>query len=1011
MVMTDKNLMNHIDVTNLNITIKHPNGTKATVTKIGSLQLCDGIILTDVFVVPEYSVNLMSIYKLAHDNQHRVVFDEYKCYLQDLHTRKTLVTGNQLEGLYLCGDSLDTSKVCFSSFSGVNLWHARLGHPSDQALMAINQNLGIRSQTELFPCDVCHRAKQHRVPFPLSNHKSENIGDLVHLDVWGPYKVQSREGYKYFLTVVDDYSRVVWIYLLKSKTEVFYNLESFFNMLKNQFNKTVKVFRSDNGTEFVNNQTHEFFRTHGILHQTTCSYTPQQNGIAERKHRHLLNVARSLMFQGAIPLRFWSECVLTACYLINRTPTLVLNGKTPYEILFQDDSGNNAFGLTTINFFDLFETQQFEKPNGEKPDDDERDPKEKIKSGLAPSVIDENVPGEAFDQQPHCGGEETADQQQPHNPNSNIGEVNNADNINIDDETVSPEGSDDPLIPTRKSTRKTNLPKSLQDFIVEGKVRYGFEKVVNYSKLSSDNFCFATSLNKSVEPKTSKEALTDINWVNAMNKEMEALNRNHTWDLVELPVGRKPIGCKWVYKIKHDANGEISRYKARLVAKGYSQREGVDFEETFSPVVKMVTIRVVFSLAVQHDSPLFQLDVDNAFLYGDLNEEVYMRPPVGYYSPTETRVCKLNKSLYGLKQASRMWNEKLVGVLLNFGFSKSKCDHSLFVKHDGSVTVIALVYVDDIILTGNSVDEINKVKELMNSNFLIKDLGLLKYFLGIEVVRTDSGLCLSQRKYCMELITEFGLSGCKPARTPIDQHFAVTNFCKTNETLVEDNSVYQQLLGKLIYLSHTRPDISYSVQYLSQFMHQPTNAHMQLALRVLRYLKGFPGKGIIFTKGTSFNLTAYADSDWGKCLVTRRSVTGFCILLGNCLVSWKSKKQQTVSRSSAEAEYRAMCSATCELIWLKNILGELGIRVSLPVNVFCDNNAAISIAANPVFHDRTKHFDIDLFFLREKVAAGVIKTISIQSINQLADIFTKGLMINQHNVMLPKLNMFDAFAI
>ncbi|KAK1422630.1 hypothetical protein QVD17_17916 [Tagetes erecta] len=1090
MVMSEENLIDQIDVSGYNITVNHPNGTNALVTKIGSLKICDKIILTDVFVVPEYCANLISVYKLARDNKLQVVFDEFKCLLQDLRTRKTLVTGNQVEGLYLCGSMLKPIKVCSSSYNGLNLWHSRLGHPSDNALAVIKNSLGIKTQSELSPCETCHRAKQHRVPFPLSDHKSKNIGDLVHLDVWGPYKVQSCDGFKYFLTIVDDYSRVVWVYLLKNKTEVFQNIENYFYMLKTQFNATVKVFRSDNGTEFVNNQMHNFLNNNGVLHQTSCSYTPQQNGVVERKHRHLLNVARSLLFQGGLPLRFWSECVLTACYLINRTPTLVLNGKTPYEMFFGfspsldhlrvfgclcfctilnnsdkfsshaekcvmvgysnqkkgyklwsldnkqvifsrdvkfyenifpfKDTNNSqllkeheTFRMTALNFFDLFDTTQSKNSDGENPDDDGRELRDKIGSGQAQSIDTETVDGVVSRQQPlnGGGGEDTAAQKQTSSNSINTSEVDNADTIINNDKNIPPEGFNDPSTPLRKSNRHTSIPKNLNDFVIEGKVKYGFEKVVHYSKLSAENHCFATTLNKSVEPKSSKEALKDINWVNAMNKEMEALNRNKTWDLVDLPPGRKPIGCKWVFKIKHDPSGAISRYKARLVAKGYSQREGIDFDETFSPVVKMVTIRTVFSLAVQHNWPLYQLDVDNAFLYGDLNEEVYMKPPEGYYSPTETRVCKLNRSLYGLKQASRMWNEKLVGVLVDYGFVQSKCDHSLFIRRSGSIIVMALVYVDDIIITGNSLNEITAVKQLMNSQFMIKDLGLLKYFLGIEVIRTDEGLCLSQRKYCMELLTEYGLSGCKPAKTPIEQHYNVINFCKTHPTLLINVSGYQQLLGKLIYLSHTRPDISYAVQYLSQFMHQPTEAHLQLAMRVLRYLKGAPGKGLFFAPNESFKLSAYSDSDWGKCLETRRSVTGYCVMLGTCLVSWKSKKQLTVSRSSAEAEYRAMCAATCEVIWLKNLLVEMGIHVDLPVDMHCDNNAAISIAANPVFHDRTKHFDMDLYFLREKVSAGVIRTVSIQSVEQLADVFTKGLPVNQHTTMIQRLRMFDAFGI
>ncbi|KAJ0836373.1 putative RNA-directed DNA polymerase [Helianthus annuus] len=260
-----------------------------------------------------------------------------------------------------------------------------------------------------------------------------------------------------------------------------------------------------------------------------------------------------------------------------------------------------------------------------------------------------------------------------------------------------------------------------------------------------------------------------------MNDEMEALNRNNTWILTELPPGRKPIGCKWIYKVKYKSNGQIDRYKARLVAKGYSQREGVDFDETFSPVVKMVTVRCLVSLAVNNGWSLYQLDVNNAFLYGNLSEEVYMTLPEGYFSENETKVCKLVKSLYGLKQAPRKWNEKLTSTLLEIGFVQIVSDYSLFVKSSSDVFIALLVYVDDIVITGNNKNEIDKIKAFLNSKFQIKDLGLLKFFLGIEVVQENGVLCLSQRKYCLDLLSEFGLLGSKPVSTPIEQNAVIYN--------------------------------------------------------------------------------------------------------------------------------------------------------------------------------------------------------------------------------------------
>ncbi|KAJ0627129.1 putative RNA-directed DNA polymerase [Helianthus annuus] len=984
MVKSETNLTNYIDVSDLKIQVRHPNGTKAYVSKIGSLKLAEGVILHDVFVVPEYSVNLISVHKLTRDNKLFVGFNEHKCYIQDLLTKKILVIGSQLEGLYFCGNTV-MSNMSKSDASLYKLWHERLGHPADQAIRMFKDTLNIQLGLDHGPCDVCHRAKQHREPFPLSEHKSSHLGELVHLDVWGPYRVASRDGHKYFLTIVDDYSRAVWVYLMKNKSEVFENLKGFVNIVKTQFHQSVKCFRSDNGSEFVNNQMKLFCNEHGIVHQTSCAYTPQQNGIVERKHRHLLNVTRALLFESNLPIRFWHECVLTAAYLINRTPSSVLAGKTPYELVYKfkpfldhlkvfgclcfctvlnehdklnsrvekcvfigyslDKKGYKLFSLdsrtiifsrdvkfyesvfpfkeqsvfekydsnpskdiTTLNFFDLYDNTEHKHFQGVDDPNDERRVRGEadVRTQEDRQSVNLDTPIVMADEQQTSEVQESTDM---------------ADPVTITDEAQLPsEGdtqcSDSPVVP-RRSTRVSNFPKKLNDFVVDSKVKYGIERVVNFTKLTCENKCFASSLSKAVEPKNFREAIKDPNWVSAMNNEIQALHRNHTWDVVDRPKDRNIVGCKWIYKIKYKSSGEIERYKARLVAKGFSQKEGIDYEETFSPVVKLVTVRCVVALAVQNNWSLYQLDVNNAFLYGDLNEDVYMFLPEGYEDNNKSKVCKLNKSLYGLKQAPRMWNEKLVGVLLNSGFVQSKCDTSLFVKNSDNIFVVLLVYVDDIVVTGNSLTEIEKVKQSLKSQFLIKDLGLLQYFLGIEVLTCDKGLCLSQRKYCTDLLAEYGMLGCKPVSIPIDQSHVVNALLESNSGPLHNITGYQQLVGKLIYLSHTRPDISYAVHVLSQFMHSPTEGHLKLAFHLLRYLKTAPGRGLLFSKGQSFDLTVFADSDWAKCLVTRKSVTGFCVFLGNSLVSWKSKKQSTVSRSSAEAEYRSMCAAACESVWIK----------------------------------------------------------------------------------------------
>lgn len=320
-----------------------------------------------------------------------------------------------------------------------------------------------------------------------------------------------------------------------------------------------------------------------------------------------------------------------------------------------------------------------------------------------------------------------------------------------------------------------------------------------------------------------------------------------------------------------------------------------------------------------------------------------MLPPPGFFNEGDNKVCLLKKSLYGLKQAPRQWNHKLSEALFEAGFEQSKNDHSLFIKTKDNTVLFLLVYVDDLVITCNSESEIESFKVFLKNKFKIKDLGELKYFLGIEVLKSKNGLCLNQRKYCLELLHELGLLACKPVMTPLPENIVLAHKESDDDKYLKNITNYQKLVGKLIYLTLTRPDIAYAIHCLSQHMHAPLQSHLSIGLRVLKYLKLAPGSGISFDKSQSgFKVVAYCDSDWAKCPITRRSVSGYCVFVNGNLVSWKSKKQDTLSKSSAEAEYRAMASATCEVMWIIKVLKDLGISKNLlPVELYCDNKAAI----------------------------------------------------------------------
>ncbi|GJR02261.1 ribonuclease H-like domain-containing protein [Tanacetum coccineum] len=645
------------------------------------------------------------------------------------------------------------------------------------------------------------------------------------------------------------------------------------------------------------------FNSLGIIHQTTYAYTPQQIGIVERKHRHLLNVVTLLC----------SEC------------------PNDEGIVFQAPNDEGSA-----------------QPCSSSDDDSEVD--------LATSMGD-NSSSEG-------------------NVPSNSGPLSQSDLLG-----KSSQGLPD----LRRSSRNLRQPARFNDYVVNSSKKYGLEKYVTYSRLNSSNYCFSTTLNKSTEPTNYLEAIKNPNWIESMNNEIEALNRNETWTICDLPPGRKAVGSKWLWKIKYKSIGDIERYKARVVAKGFSQREGFDYLETFSLVMKMSTVRY-------------------------LTEDVYMTLPPGFDND-KSKVCKLNKSLYGLKQAHGQWNAKLTKALSEHGFVQSKYDYSLFTKKSDNVFIMLLVYVDDIVITGNDVNEIDKFKVFLKSKFQIKDFGKLKYFLGIKVLDNKDGICLSQRKHCLELLHEFGLLVGKPVETPLTKNATLNHVEYNDYPLLPNISNYQRLVGKLIYLTNTRPNIAYVVHCLSQFMHSPLNSHLEAAMRVLRYLKSSHGNGIQINRNGNLKLRAYDDSDWAKCPATRKSVSGYCVFLGNSLVTWKSKKQSTLSKSSAEAEYRSIASATCEVIWLSNLLSDIGVTGLLPIVMYCDNSSALQIAANHVFHEKSKHFEIDVHLVREKVASGVIKTEKIHFSPQTADILTKGLGFDQHKELCKKLRMLDMFSL
>ncbi|KAK2437071.1 putative mitochondrial protein [Trifolium repens] len=980
-VTGNKSLFSSLSTSGFLPSITSANGSQTRSQGIGTVQILPSLSVDSVLYIPGCPFNLLSVNRLTRSLDCIVTFTNSNVTLQDRCSGRTIGVGCESQGLYYL--SL-TSNTCSATDSSLTI-HAQLGHPSLPKLQKLVPSL---SKLSSLHCESCQLGKHTRNHFPdRVNKRASSPFALVHSDVWGPSRTMSTLESKYFVTFIDDFSRCTWIFLMKNRSELFPIFQKFYQEIKTQFGVSIRTLRSDNAREYLSHQFQNFMALNGILHQTSCPHTPQQNGVAERKNRHLIETTRTLLLHGNVPFRFWGDAVLTACYLINRMPSSVLDGNIPHSILFPHSPfhsvpprvfGSTCFvhnlspGLDKLSARSLkcvflgyhrsqkgyrcysptlrrylvsadvtfFESVPYFEPNNLTPEPLQDTTPEPIQEvTIVPLEPCQSVPPDTPPvDRPTSKPLQTYQRRPKPSAPTPVPET-------IEDSPPTPSPSPDPV-----PQPEPNLP----DVIRKG------------------------------------EALSHPEWRQAMIDEMCALQSSGTWELVPLPPGKSLVGCRWLYTVKVGPDGKIDRFKARLVAKGYTQIFGLDYSDTFSPVAKMASIRLLLSIAAIQHWPLHQLDIKNAFLHGDLDEEVYMEQPPGFVAQGESSnmVCRLHRSLYGLKQSPRAWFGRFSTAVQQFGLIRSEADHSIFYRHSVQGCIYLIVYVDDIVITGSDQQGILKLKQYLSNQFQTKDLGKLRYFLGIEVAQSKDGIVISQRKYAMDILEETGLLNAKPVDTPMDPN--VKLLPNQGEPL-SDSGRYRRLVGKLNYLTVTRPDISFAVSVVSQFLNSPCQEHMDAVIRILKYIKGAPGKGLIYKDRGHTQIVGYSDADWAGSPIDRRSTSGYCVLVGGNLISWKSKKQNVVARSSAEAEYRAMALVTCELIWLKQLLKELQFENAKPMTLICDNQAALHIASNPVFHERTKHIEIDCHFVREKIESGDIVTNFVNSNDQLADVFTKSL--------------------
>jgi histone deacetylase 1/2 len=951
------------------------------------------------------------------------------------------------------GNNANNSALTPMSHANYNLWHARLGHPHHDSLRLALQmcNINVPSKPQTDVCSACCLGKSHRLHAPLSHTVYNTPFELIVCDLWGPAPVKSSSGFTYFLTCVDAHSRFTWVYPLKLKSDTLAKFGEFKKMVELQFNAKIKTVQTDGGGEF--RPFTKFLTNFGIIHRLTCPHTHHQNGLVERKHRHLVETGLTLLSQANIPLKYWDHAFITAAYLINRMPTPTLQNNSPYFKLLNKQPDYKAlkiFGCACFPFLRpyhntklayrsqeciflgysssykgykclssdghiyvskdvLFNEQKFPYPQLFK-DKTSTSPSHTNSDPI--SHVPLHLPNQVLNPAPITIVHSTTSSDPTTSLLPSPQSINNTDPVTPMPMPLSDSDnsySDNSNIQTSNASQHIFSSPSFVSSLESN------HEQVTVSKPSQSHSMVTRSKSRNqptlllthAEPTTVKQALQSSEWVTAMQEEYNALIKNNTWTLVKPPAHKAPIGCKWVFRIKENSDGTINRYKARLVAKGFHQKAGSDFTETFSPVIKPVTIRTVLTIAVSNKWPVQQIDVNNAFLNGVLEEEVYMQQPPGFENSDKELVCKLNKALYGLKQAPRAWFDRLKSALVSYGFTASKCDPSLFMMKTGTVHIMVLVYVDDIIVTGSSMTHIQQLISTLNAEFALKQLGTLDYFLGIEVFHLNNGdILLSQAKYIRDLLAKVKMDSSNGMPTPMVSSLKLS---KVGSNPVEDPTLFRSVVGALQYATLTRPDISYSVNKVCQFLANPLEDHWKAVKRILRYLSGTLHHGLLLQAapiGQPLSLIGFCDADWASDPDDRRSTSGACVYIGPNLVSWWSKKQTLVARSSAEAEYRSLAALCAEILWLQSLLTELGCKFHTP-KILCDNLSTVSLSHNPTLHHRTKHMELDIFFVREKVINKDLIVSHVPAQDQWADTLTKPLSASRFLTLRDKLKVFS----
>ncbi|WIA35441.1 hypothetical protein OEZ86_003881 [Tetradesmus obliquus] len=1034
------------------------NNTKGYATAIGdcTVQIAHptsgtrDIVLHDVYYVPEATANLLSIGKASKLPGMSFVFAGGNCNF--FHNTDLIASTPEINNIYIFGHSAvpQAAAMLAKSAETPQLWHHRQAHLSYSSLakqlhmvkgMHITTSQ-IQAASKAF-CDVCPQAKGSKLPYHSHSSSAKATQPLarVHTDVMGPMEEISLGGKLWLATFIDEFTKYSIAVPMESKGDIKTVLPYTLAFMERQTNHKVKALRSDNGPEYMSNTVLAYLKKNGIRHEPTVTYNPQQNGMAERFNRTLMEKARAMLIEASLPKNLWAEAVNTANELYLLAPAAGLTC-TPYEAFFKqkpDISHLRVFGSKVYSVTPPSKRKKLDPkatlgtlvgyaPKGYRilsndtgdivisrdvyfdeclpaptiPTLQQNPTAKPTKSvSWSPTLATAepgNTPPAASTDSPSpagaSGSHQPAGASGSHQPAGAGGSHQPAGAIDRSSSTspartTSPWPALDP--PASPPSSNTSPPPPLSAS-PSGRARKPSTRypASDYAQHADDDAI--------VEPKTIGEALSGPQareWRHAIHRELQSLQQHATWVLMQLPAGHKALDVKWVFKIKRHADGKIERYKARLVVKGFQQREGIDYTEVYAPVSQHSTFRILLALAAQYGFALHHIDITTAFLNGELEEEVYVRQPPGFVEGPAGYVLQLKKALYGLKQAPRAWHTKLKAALHDMHLQPTSADPGLYVRNDSGGILLALVWVDDIIYGGTA--HVEETKTQLLSTFDGRDLGEASYFLGMTVTRDPAAatIHLQQEQYTKELIAKYGMSDSKPRSTPLPTGIKLA----AGEGEPLDTSVYHygSVVGALNYLATcTRPDIAFASSLLCRYLSCPTKQHWQAAMSVLAYLNGTTSMGLVFNgKLGGLQPRGFCDASYGDDPDTRRSTSGSVFTAASGAVIWSSRLQKCVTLSTCESEYVAASHAARDAIWFDKVMFETGFGTSR-VQMYGDNQGALKLIRNPITSMRSKHIDVHYHFVREQAASGRIKISFISTDKMLADMLTKAVPEAKH---------------